>query len=71
MEVMQPPAEPNQPEDGDVSLLVLVQMQVQVEAQPMTVLLAGEAVKQHTAVLNLQANVCKQEQGEAQRWEEV
>ena len=51
---MQPAAEPNLKE-------------VQVEVQQMPVLLVAEVVKQHTAVPNLEANSCKQEQVEA-RW---
>ena len=74
-EVMQPTAEPNEEEDADnvlqvlVLVLVLVQMEVQaeeqVQVQQRPVFLDVAGVKQHTAVLNVQANGYIQEQVEA------
>jgi hypothetical protein len=70
-EVMQPTAEPNEEEDADnvLQVLVLVQMEVQaeeqVQVQQRPVFLDVAEVKQHTAVLNVQANGYIQEQVEA------
>ena len=63
-EAMQLPAEPDRQEDeNNVPVLVLVQKQVQVEAQVKAqqrpVFLGIDLVKQHTAVPNVQANDCK------------
>ena len=77
-EVMQPTAEPNEEEDSGnvlwVLVLVLVQMEVQaeeqVQVQQRPVFLDIVGVKQHTAVLNVQASGYRQEQVEAHQGEE-
>ena len=74
-EVMQPAGEPNGEEGADNPLQVLVlelvqaQMLVQVEAQEQRpVFLDAVWVNQHTAVLNVEANGCTQEQVEVNLW---
>jgi hypothetical protein len=57
-----------------VLVLVLVKMEIQVEVEVQQRSVLGvEVAMQHTAVVNLQANTCKQEQveGVEQRQEEV
>ena len=67
-EAMLPSPEPGKVEDSDTAPLVLVQLRVQVEVQVqqrtvlLKFLLVAEGVKQHAAVLNLQANWGKQVQ---------